>query len=740
MRVAAIIFIFIASLQGTFAYEAPSVNEVWIDGTNFYTSIKHKKKATIYFENWSFYTNKYLEDDNYFVAFQLTKSFDVFMEDDQELPSLEVLSFISDQNTLKTYLKFFIDFNRTKGVTHLVLPDTSSLNPFEKEVIDLAYNTQPGFFIHKNQLDYNLPENKTEFQALGSLDKIFIAKQDVDTRRLERWSRENTQKNQLIRNIRRSRSSTFSLKYNFPEELKSSIFEKTIIALDPQELLPIKSKKITYMGKDENLIAYLEKYVEVIGYRTENYPVITDLRHGNERAHRDDFVLTNKQTNYSSALILPINVSHENYHISRVLFGSAFVEGRIHGKESRKLFAQKVLFYPSKEVSSESWHDSIDSLMKVAIKKYATPGGQIAIVKGHEVVYEKSYGYFTYDSMRSVGQNTLYDLASLTKVLATLPSIAILIDEGSLKLDDPLSKHLEIFQNTNKSDITVRQLLAHNGGLKSYVPFWKLAVDGDRLDPFYYKNEEDKKNDIRTYGFQPDPTLKDTLQSWLVHSNLEKDPTEYNYSDLGFMILHLIVEEVSGLSFEEFVTKRIIEPLGLHYLTFNPLDKGFLFEDIAPTEFDKRYRNYQVWGEVHDRNATVFGGASGHAGLFANASNVAILMKMLMNDGLYGNHQLVDAQVLKAFNVRYFNNNRRGLGWDKLDEKKDLLPSPLADDSSFGHSGFSGTMVWADPKNDLLFVFLSNRIYPDAANRRLSILNTRTKLHTAAYKGLVQGR
>ncbi|MEM7298959.1 MAG: serine hydrolase, partial [Bacteroidota bacterium] len=189
--------------------------------------------------------------------------------------------------------------------------------------------------------------------------------------------------------------------------------------------------------------------------------------------------------------------------------------------------------------------------------------------------------------------------------------------------------------------------------------------------------------------------------------------------------------------FHQFLENEFYQPMGLTRTLFNPQSFGFTKDEIAPTEFDNRFRNYQVWGEVHDRNATVFGGVAGHAGLFSNATDIAKMMSMLMNGGYYGGKRYLSSKVLNQFNYRHFKRNRRGLGWDKKDGRKDAA-SKYASDHSFGHTGFTGTMVWADPKEELIFVFLSNRIFPSAENSRLSELNTRTLIHDTLYQSIKQ--
>lgn len=724
-----------------FANEEDRINEIWIDGSTFYTSIKHEKKSTIYFKTWSHFVHQLLLDENYYIALQLDRDFDPIPSDNLSLPDLATLSTITNDKTLLWYLEFYVDFNRTKGITHLILPDTSQLNKHEREVVVKANHLAPYFFLYPSLLSYNLPDTKRDFLQKADKRTVYLAKQDVDTKKLERWSEKliRKQKDPFLRSLRDFKKSKFTPVNAIPQDLNNALFESTITAIDPDYALPVTSRHLTYLGCDQNLKSELSRYFVILDERSVGVPALVDIRTKDFIIEGSDILLTNKFTEYKNA---SINVLHEvtssHKTITKIILGSQTVTGRSPKPGSRHLHNYEYLTYSEKGLPPSTIR-TIDSIMSKAINNFATPGGQIMIVKGKEILFEKSYGFYTYDSIKKVSKNTLYDIASLTKVTATLPAIALLIDQEKLSLDDSIGMYLDVFKHSNKSGITIKQLLAHQGGLKPYVPFWKMAIEGDRLDAFYYKTKQDEEEDRRSYGFEPDPILLDTLKNFLIKSELIEEPEQYSYSDLGFMILHMIVEKVADQSLDSFVYENFYKPMGLHYSYFNPLDNGFDFENIAPTEYDLRYRNYQVWGEVHDRNALVFGGVSGHAGLFSNAGDIAKLMYMFLRNGYYGGRSYISPQTLYSFNQRYFDNNRRGLGWDKKDQKKQLLPSKLASDQSFGHTGFTGTMAWVDPKHELIFVFLSNRIYPDAENWKLNHLQTRTNIHHALYESLIQG-
>ncbi|WP_425393053.1 serine hydrolase domain-containing protein [Ekhidna sp.] len=716
--------------------------EVWIDGDSFYKSVRHKKKSTIYFGEWSSYAAQFLEDKNYYVALQLDDRFDPLPKDDVILPSLATIAAISDPSLRKDYYHFLESFGRTKGVNHMVLPDTSAYTDFEKEVILELNQHSPFYFIDKSILSYSLPDSRKEFETEAKVQPtIWVASQDANTKKLSRWG-EKMDKDELdafYTRIKQSKQTAFFPVYDLPGSLAEKMFAESVLAFDPDSVFPLQVDRITYLGLDLQLRNRLKQYVEVLDYRVPGVPCIVDKRNTNTKLYDHDILIQKGVGNKDhSALVLPeFTIEEPDVLIAQMLFGAHQIVGRSNHMHINPIKNPAYLGFSDLEregLSKEKliW---IDSLATLAINRFATPGMQVAVVKNGQMVLEKSYGFFTYDSLIPVTRNTVYDIASITKVAATLPAIALLIDQNKIQLDDSLSQHLEAFNESNKGQITIRQLLAHNGGLRSYVPFWSMMMDGDRLDAFYYKTSEDEARDIRTYGLEPHPSMLDSLKSFIVRSELIKNPENYNYSDLGFMILHLLVEEVSGLSFDAFVTQNFYDPMGMKRTTFLPIKNGISPKEIAPTEYDNRYRNYQVWGEVHDRNALVFGGVAGHAGLFSTARDLAKLMYMFLNDGYYGGRQYLSPETLSHLNARYFENNRRGLGWDKKDGEKDAAAS-LASDRSFGHTGFTGTMVWADPDQDLIYVFLSNRIYPDANNWRLGQLNIRTQMHDVIYKSL----
>lgn len=356
----------------------------------------------------------------------------------------------------------------------------------------------------------------------------------------------------------------------------------------------------------------------------------------------------------------------------------------------------------------------IDSIAIRGIENEAYPGCRILVAKGGKVVYDRAYGRMTYDvDAAPVELNSIYDLASLTKVTATTIAVMKLVDAGKIRLDDPLSRYLPYLKKTNKKHITIRQALSHIARLQAFDNYWKDAQIVE--NPYQYvldRIADSKLTDKRTYL----------------------------YSDFGFILLADMVKQVSGQTLDVFMQEHFYGPMGLEHTSFNPLQHGFAIDSIAPTELDKTYRHRLVHGTVHDQNADVMGGVSGHAGLFSTAEDIYKLCSMLLKDGMYGGQQYLSKAVIDTFNCRYYTKfgNRRALGFDKpFISSKSTHIAPEATQSSFGHTGFTGTMLWVDPEYDLVYIFLSNRVYPNATPNKLAKMNIRTDIQSLIYKSFL---
>ncbi|WP_158275583.1 serine hydrolase domain-containing protein [Marinilabilia rubra] len=400
-------------------------------------------------------------------------------------------------------------------------------------------------------------------------------------------------------------------------------------------------------------------------------------------------------------------------------------------------------------LNGDRLNERIDSVVNNAIDQEAFPGCQILMAVNGKVILRKSYGYHTYDKRQKVQNSDLYDLASVTKISGPLPLLMQLNGSGVLDLDRPFSDYWADWKNglfhcSNKDTLTLRQILAHQARLVPYLGFWRETKRDGRFKRNLYRLEASPD-----FPYQVDEHLylkeRFTKKIYRIirRSDLLPD-TEYRYSGLSFLVYPEMISQMTGTSYEELLYSEVYKPLGAARLVYNPLNKGFTKSDIPPTEVDLFYRESQVHGRVHDEAAAVFGGVSGNAGLFGNANDLAKLMQMYLNKGNYGGQQIIPRQVMDEFTRVQFpeNQNRRGLGFDKplLDNaSKDLddaYPAPGVSASSFGHSGFTGTFVWMDPEYKVLYVFLSNRVYPTRRNVALFELNVRTSIQQFLYDEL----
>ncbi|SMD32377.1 CubicO group peptidase, beta-lactamase class C family [Reichenbachiella faecimaris] len=376
----------------------------------------------------------------------------------------------------------------------------------------------------------------------------------------------------------------------------------------------------------------------------------------------------------------------------------------------------------------------IDTLIAQAIREEMMPGCQIMMVKDGQVVYDKNFGYLTYDSLTPVQWDHVYDIASVTKTVATVPALMHRMQQGKMTLSAHVGDYISNLDST-KAQLSVDDILTHQSGLKSYIPFWRNAKYFSDSASFLYKERKWR----RKYSYHA-INWGDSIQSWIARSSYNslsnKDGTyRYLYSDLGFMLMKDLVEENCACDFDQSLDELIYRPLGMDYTFFNPLNK-IPKEQIAPTEEDKYFRSELLQGIVHDKNAALLGGVSGHAGLFSNANDLAKYMQMLIQGGYYGGVRYFSDSVVQIFTSKKNENDRRAMGWDKPYQSVGNA-SKYASKQSFGHSGFTGTLIWADPKYNLVYIFLSNRIYPDPQNYKLIESNTRTKIHDLMYESFL---
>ncbi len=394
-------------------------------------------------------------------------------------------------------------------------------------------------------------------------------------------------------------------------------------------------------------------------------------------------------------------------------------------------YPERVGFDSSKLAAVDSLvHDGLDSLMY--------PGAQVLIARRGKVIYHKSFGKPTYKSNDSITNDHLYDLASVTKILATLPMVMRMEEKKEIKLNDTFGELIPGYDTTNLKNVTVLKALSHYGRLPAWIAFYVSTLDDNRKPSGeFYRNKPLNGFSIKVNDeLYLTDAYKDSIYNRIGRQDLKSN--RYRYSDVAYYVLKKYIEDKKGKRLDELTEELIYKPLGAFTTTYNPLDK-YPKERIVPSEEDTYYRYGRVQGYVHDMGAAMQGGVGGHAGLFSNANDVAKIMQMYLQGGFYGGDRFLDSRTVKKFNTCYFCNKkvRRGVGFDKPDARGGGPASDRVSPKSFGHSGFTGTYTWADPAKDLVYVFLSNRTYPTATNRLLVKSGLRTRIQAAIYDAML---
>ena len=382
----------------------------------------------------------------------------------------------------------------------------------------------------------------------------------------------------------------------------------------------------------------------------------------------------------------------------------------------------------------------IDTLAQIAMDSLMTPGMQILVARHGKVVFNKSYGYHTYEKKRAVTNTDIYDLASLTKVLATLPMVMKEVDLGKLTLDTQLGTLNEAWNTSNKADISIQEMLSHYARLTPWIPFYKETLKANplKLNKKFYRKRQSKRFPVviadRFYGKN---NLSKLISDQILASEL-RDTLEYKYSDIPYFFMKDLLEDRYQKSLETLAEDTFYKPLGLVRTGFNP-NKNTPNQTVIPSEIDTYYRNQELKGEVHDMAAAMLGGVGGHAGLFSNASEVAILMQLFLQKGRYADKQYFSSATFDQFNQCLYcdQGNRRGVGFDKPQLEGRGSTCGCVPKSSFGHSGFTGTYAWADPEHELIYVFLSNRTYPSMDNNLLLKHDIRTRIQQYIYEAII---
>ncbi|MBV6647823.1 MAG: serine hydrolase, partial [Cyclobacteriaceae bacterium] len=376
------------------------------------------------------------------------------------------------------------------------------------------------------------------------------------------------------------------------------------------------------------------------------------------------------------------------------------------------------------------------SVVAEGIRQQAFPGCVLFASKGDSILIKKKYGFHTYDSTKLVEDWHIYDLASITKVTAATLAIMKLYEEDLIKLDDHIGMHIPGL-GRRVGSISFRAYLAHQSGIRSWIPYYNEIKTRKGFKRKHISTVESLKYD---YQLADSLYLRGDFYK-IIKKFIKKAPVdqvkEYRYSGLFFYLVPELVQRLTGQSFAEYLREHFYTPLGAETLGFNPLSH-FSDSVIVPTELDTFFRMKPIHGQVHDEGAIMMQGISGNAGLFSNAEDLAKVWRMLLNEGMVDSIRYLSPQTITLFTTAHFpaNENRRGLGFDKPAIGEEPLLSPVSESASlrsYGHSGYTGTFIWADPEYDLLFIFLSNRVYPTRKNTKLYELNLRSQLHQLVY-------
>jgi CubicO group peptidase (beta-lactamase class C family) len=576
--------------------------------------------------------------------------------------------------------------------------------------------------------------------------------------------------------------------------LSQKLYENAVtVVKNEDELLPIKmleDKKLTYIStyasqKNYVFFDYLKRYANVTFHTIEDKTDENELKRAlrvqdiviigvfpesaSETIKRMDEILQSLPkkpkvifADFGNPFFWSSAIKHEAIitgytsveeafkAVPQVLFGALPANGRLAYTPSSIIEAGTGFSTPSLDRLAYSLPEDarmnstilsgIDSIANEAMKIGATPGCQVFVARKGKVIYEKNFGFLTYDNKQAVTSETIYDLASVTKVMATLQTAMFLHEHGLLDLNKKVSYYLPELKKTNKKDITMMDMLTHQAGLVPFLPLYPQTMKDTLHLPHYYSKVKNSKYNLQVgERLFASPVLRDSVWSWIMKSKMVEKPARtpysYKYSDFGFLILQRLAETLLNQPMDDFLTQNIYEPLGAYSTGFNPLIR-FPKQRIAPTEDDKIYRKSFVSGTVHDERAAMMGGVAGHAGLFSNANDLAKVGQMLLQGGHYGGMQYYKPETVKLFTAKKYKNSRRGIGWDKpIPSDPGTLTSFYASPSTYGHTGFTGTCIWIDPEFDLVYIFLSNRVYPDR-NNKLSNANIRSRIQDVIYKSI----
>ena len=572
--------------------------------------------------------------------------------------------------------------------------------------------------------------------------------------------------------------------------LHSTVYEKSVVIVkDNQHVLPLKqldNKTFASISIGANVgntfTSYLSKYTPIIHYSLNagddvatlaqnlssyNY-IIVGIFQGAanlENVYREFLQQLGNKSNVIVVMMdSPLKLAQIDHmptiiqaysdlqviqqYVPQVIFGAVKSDGSLPVTVSDSVragagiqtsaLARLSYSTPEMEGLDSKVMNRIASVANEAIVQKSAPGCQVLIARHGKIIYDKCFGSQTYDNKSPITDQTIYDLASVSKVMGTLQVVMFLQEKGLIDIYKKASVYLPELLNTNKKDIIIKDVLAHQSGLAPFLLMWPQTVKGDTLLAHYYAPMRDENYPLQVApGLFASPAIQDSVWHWLLKSDMLPKPprTPYatRYSDLGFMIMHRLVERIINQPINDFLNQNLYEPLGSGTVGYLPLTR-FPAAQIAPTEIDTLYRKTTVVGTVHDERAAMLGGVAGHAGLFGNASDLMKIAQMLLQKGSYGGQTFYKPETIELFAQKQFENSTRGLGWAKPGDTSSPS-SRLESPKTFGHTGFTGTCVWMDPEFDVVFIFLSNSRFPNRSGK-LNTTNIRSRIQDTVYQSI----
>lgn len=682
----------------------------------------------------------------------------------------------------------YTDAMEMKGVTKHFAPGDADKEAFlaGNDIILLPENLSAGFNSIKNGiLDGTIPQSRLEH----SVKRILRAKYNLG---LTKW--QNISHTNLMEDLNNNHSLA----------LKQELLENAItLASDEEDLVPIKKvedvkfSSISFGATKETAFQkHISKFVDcnhnqiekstnasqkgILANAIKDSDYVIVGIHEMSKYSSKDFGIDKRNLAFLQALekekkviivlfgspyalkffddFSNVIVAYESDDMAQevateAIFGAISIKGKLPISASDKFKYGTGMYrnslgrlgysVPERVGMNSKTLSGIDTIVEEMIRKKAAPGCQVIAAKDGRIVFEKSYGHFTYSKKRKVQNSDIYDVASVTKICASTISLMKLYDDNKFDLNAPIDRYIPEADTCNKGDVSVRLALAHHARLAGWIPFYKKTVSESRrnpvpLDKYYSKTLKTNFTIPVADSLFLRTDYRDSIWSRIYVSEL-KPKKRYKYSDLAFYFMHKTIKNLNGKPINLYADETFYSPLGLRKTGYLPLEKHKK-STIAPSENDTYFRKQKIQGHVHDMGAAMLGGVSGHAGLFSNAKELAIIYQMLLNGGNYGGQQYIKPETIKLFTTRYDESTRRGLGFDmkELDSNRTLNMSELASENTYGHLGFTGIAAFADPDENLIYIFISNRTYPDMNNYRFGKGEYRPRVQSQIYKSLIK--